>query len=136
MRLNPTPLAVANSLHDLFSDPFFRFDWTPARSVNQFMTSQVPVDFYEDDQNYYVRAELPGVNKEELKVELDKDLLTFTFARKEESEKGAQEQTLRRSIRVPEDIVAEGIRAGMQDGILTLTLPKGEAMKPRVISVN
>ncbi len=132
MRINQTPLSIANPLHDLFHDPFFRFDWTPRRSMSHVSAVQLPVDFYEDEDHYFVRAELPGVKKEALKIELDQDVLTLSYDHQSE----AEERSVRRSIRVPQDIQHEAIRANLEDGILTLTLPKGEVLKPREIAVS
>jgi len=136
MRINNYPLSIAQSLGDLFNDPFFGLDWAPRRGANQTFASDVPVDFYEDDANFYVRAELPGVTKEEVKVQLDKEVLTIAVDHKEESEQGTREQSVKRSLRMPENVKADQIRAGLENGILTLTLPKGEEMKPREILVS
>jgi HSP20 family protein len=97
---------------------------------------QIPVDLYDDQDNYYVRAELPGVKKSDVKLELDNAVLTITAERK--TRDGDQEgvAALARTLSVAEDIQADKIKAKLADGILSVTLPKSEEVKPRQISIS
>lgn len=107
-------------------------DFGPASSSNQF-----PVDLYEDKDNTYVRAELPGVNRDDVNVEMVEDYLTITAARKANSPDGEGEQSFAfsRSINITEEIAADKVSATYENGVLTVTLPKREEAKPRKISV-
>lgn len=95
-----------------------------------------PVDLYEDKDNTYVRAELPGVMQSAISVELVEGWLNL--GAKRTLRRGEQEETVsfHRSVRVPEKVVAtDKIRASYENGILTVTLPKREEVKPRKITV-
>lgn len=97
--------------------------------------SQPAVDLYEDDQSFYARFELPGVSKDKLDLELENAVLTISS--REESKEDAKVSRTRfeRSISIPEGVDQLKISAAMEDGILTVTMPKAEASKPRQISV-
>ncbi len=90
-----------------------------------------PVDLYEDKDNTYVRAELPGVTREQLNLELVEGYLTLTATRKDSD----REFTLTRSLALPADVQADKITAALEHGILTVTLPKQEQAKPRKIAI-
>lgn len=97
--------------------------------------SQPAVDLYEDEHNYYARFELPGVSKDSVDLELENSVLTI---RSQEENKDAAKLTrarFERSISVPDGVNLEQIAAEMKDGILTVSMPKAEARKPRQISV-
>lgn len=98
--------------------------------------ARVPVDLYEDDNNVYARFELPGFKKEELSVDLENAVLTVSVSRKAEEKEGRDQLSASRSVTVPEGVDAEKVNAKFEDGILTVTLPKQEARKPRTISIN
>lgn len=97
---------------------------------------QIPVDLYDDQDSYHVRAELPGVKKSDVKLELDNAVLTITAERK--TRNGDQEgiTTLSRTVSVAEDVQADKVKATLTDGILTVSLPKSEEIKPRQISIS
>lgn len=98
-------------------------------------SGHLATDIHEDKDNYYAVFEAPGVKKDDLKVELHDRLLSVSFERK--FMKGDQESayTSSRSISVPDSVNPEGIIARLEDGILTVTLPKSEERKPRVIHI-
>jgi len=91
-----------------------------------------PVDLYEDKDNTYVRAELPGVKREDINVEMVEDYLTINATRKE----GEQTFSFSRSIAIPEGVQADKVAAALENGVLTVTLPKQEQAKPRKIAIN
>lgn len=91
-------------------------------------------DLFEDDGNYHARLKLPGVKKEDLKVELHDHQLTIACERKANAETEAT--VFKRVVTVPEGIDADQVSARLEDGILTVTLPKSAERKPRQISVN
>ena len=91
-----------------------------------------PVDLYEDNDKSYVRAELPGVSREAVNLELVDGYLTLTATRKD----GDQEFTLTRSIALTEDVQADKVAASLENGVLTVTLPKQEQAKPRKINIS
>jgi len=93
-----------------------------------------PVDVYTDKENVFVRAELPGVEREALNVEITDDQLTISVARK--LGENETSENFSRTITVPEPVQGEKVTAAYVDGVLTVTLPKIEAVKPRKIAVN
>jgi HSP20 family protein len=96
---------------------------------------QFPVDIYEDKDNTYVRAELPGVIKDDINVEMVDDYLTITAVRKQKTGEEEQSYSVSRSVTVPEHVQADKVGAAYENGILTVTLPKREEAKPKKISV-
>lgn len=96
---------------------------------------QFPVDLYEDKDNAYVRAELPGINRDDIHVELVDGSLNISSTRKAKTESGEESYTLERSLSVPETVQPDKISAAYENGVLSITLPKREESKPRKISV-
>jgi HSP20 family protein len=90
-----------------------------------------PVDLYEDKDNYYVRAELPGVNRDAINVEMVEGYLTLNATRQD----GGESFRLTRSIAIPDSVQADKVSAALDLGVLTVTLPKQEQAKPRKIAI-
>lgn len=112
--------------------PVIREDfWTPS------------VDIIENNGNIEVKAEIPGMKKEDIKVTVRDNVLSIAGERKQEHE--TKEKTFHRiesyygefsrSIRLPSDVEADKIKAIYKDGILNITLPKPESAKPKKIEV-
>ena len=105
---------------------------------------RVAVDIREEDDAFYVDAEVPGVAAEDVKVDVEKNVLTISGERKAEKDEaeGSYRRveryygTFSRSFTLPETVNADNIHADLRDGVLTLRLPKKEAPKPRAIPVN
>lgn len=95
------------------------------------LSPRFPVDLYEDKDNTYVRAELPGVSREDISVEMVEGYLNLSASRKD----GEQSFSFNRSIAIPEQVQAEKVSAAYENGILTVTLPKQEQAKPRKINI-
>jgi HSP20 family protein len=104
--------------------------FVPATFENRF-----PVDLYEDKDNTYVRADLPGVNREDINVEMINGYLNVNATRKTKGEEGEESFALARSVAIPEDVHADKVSAAYENGVLTVTLPKKEEAKPRKITV-
>ena len=97
-----------------------------------------PVDLYEDKDNAYVRAELPGLAREDISVELVDGYLTINGTRKVTDDDGKVTETvgLNRSLAVPETVAADKVSATYENGVLAVTLPKREEAKPRKVTIN
>jgi HSP20 family protein len=95
-----------------------------------------PVDLYEDKDNTYVRAELPGVERADINVEMVEDNLTITAARKTKDGDNEQAFSFSRSVTIPGAVQADKVAAAYENGVLTVTLPKREEAKPRKINVS
>ena len=96
-----------------------------------------PVDLFEDATNAYVRAELPGVNRDDIAVEMTDGALTLTAVRKTPAVEGQAEQSssFTRTLTIPAEISADQVSAAYENGVLTVTLPKREEAKPKKITV-
>jgi HSP20 family protein len=102
-----------------------------------------PVNVTQDDDNFYVRAEVPGIKPSELSItavrnrvslagrrEIQREQAPVSYHRKERAE-----GSFNRTVTLPTEVDAERVDARYADGILTLTLPKAEETKPRQITV-
>ncbi len=104
---------------------------------------RLALDVYEDDNGYSVTASMPGIDPEELDISFSENRLTIqgeTQAQEvDESAKWhVRERQIgryMRSITLPAAVNADNIGAAYEDGVLTLTLPKAEEVKPRRIAV-
>jgi HSP20 family protein len=106
--------------------------------VSSASPSRFPVDLYEDQANTYVRAELPGVNREDINVEVADGYLTIAASRKNDAAaEGAAGQSFAfsRSVGLSDEVQADRITAAYENGVLTVTLPKREEAKPKKINV-
>lgn len=92
-------------------------------------------DIHEDKDNYFARFEVPGVKKEDVKVELNDRVLTVSVEKKEKQGESESSFAYSRSISVPESVRPDAIGAKLEDGILIVTLPKAEERKPKAIAV-
>jgi HSP20 family protein len=101
-------------------------------------------DIIEDENNYVLKAELPGFKKEEVEVQIENRTLTLRGERKLEKE--VKEETYHqiersygrfvRSFTLPTSIEAEKITAEFKDGVLQVVMPKAEGAKPKLIPVS
>jgi HSP20 family protein len=111
--------------------------------VNRLMGGAFPaLNVREDAQAFHVEAEVPGLKLEDVEVTFMDGELSIRGERKDLPVEGAEYHlrerrvgSFGRTVRLPVDVDADRILASMEDGILTLTLPKAEAAKPRKISV-
>jgi len=97
--------------------------------------NRFPVDVYEDKDNTYVRAELPGVSRDDINVEMVEDYLTITASRKQKTGDEEESFSFSRSVTLPDHVQSDKVAAGFENGVLTVTLPKREEAKPKKISV-
>ena len=113
-------------MDDFFEQPF---------GFGLFKTFKSPaVDIYEKDQKLIVKADLPGIKKEDIKLHVDRDILTISGETKKEKEVKAEDYyysgrsigKIQRSIRLPEGVKQEDIKASYKDGVLQIEIPKVE----------
>jgi len=102
-----------------------------------------PLNVGQDDGNFYLRAEVPGIQASELSISVQRNRLTIAGRRElaRESERDSYhrrerpEGSFSRTLTLPSEVDGERVEAHYANGILTLTLPKAEEAKPRQISV-
>jgi HSP20 family protein len=112
-------------------------DWLFANTFPGFAgAAHFPVDLYEDKANTYVRAELPGVNRDAIGVEIVDGSLSIQASRKERTADGESTVSYSRLVSIPDEIQADKVAATYENGVLTVTLPRTEAAKPKRINVS
>ena len=111
------------------------FNSTVAQFLGAGAGAQFPVDLYEDKNNSYVRAELPGVKREDINVETVDGYLTITASRKQKADGREEAVSFSRSVSLPEEAQADKVTASYENGVLTVTLPKREEAKPKKVTV-
>jgi len=102
-----------------------------------------PMNITQDDDNFYVRAEIPGIKPNELSISALRNRISLSGKREIPREhervsyhrKERAEGSFSRTVTLPTEIAADRIDARYADGVLTLTLPKAEEAKPRQITV-
>ena len=98
-------------------------------------TDQLPVDLYEDEKNFYVCMELPGVDKNTINLELENAVLTCSSSYSEETKNGKTDYSFKRSVPLPDEAVLDQVSASYKDGVLTVTAPKKKAAETHQIKV-
>lgn len=135
---------------DDFFERAFRSPWISpwAATIRSGRTGQqdsfeARTDVEETESAYIVSVDLPGMRQEDVKVEVNDDVLTISGERKREgrSENGGSRRFERsygqfqRSFSLPASIDAGKIEAQMEDGVLSIAIPKAEAAKPRTVAI-
>jgi HSP20 family protein len=124
-------------------DEIDRFFESPVARTSEFLGWTPPFDVYEEKDSYVVKAELPGMKKEEINVSIENGELVISGERKGEA-KGEGAEVYRseryfgkfqRTVSLPATVAAKDVRAEYKDGVLTVTLPKSEESKPKQIEV-
>jgi len=126
----------------LFDDPFFRIGrmaddsnlgmWNPA------------VDLYEKDDHFMIKAELPGVDKNDIKIDLKDRLLTLSGERNYDNEVKEENYYRRersygkfqRAFTLPTDVDSDKIKADFIDGVLEIEVPKPEEKKAKQVTIH
>src|SRR5262245_36849733 len=130
---------LRDELNSFFELPF----WSNFARTGQLFTGWSPaLDLYQSNDNVIAVVELPGMRKEEIEISLHDGTLTISGERKQESANGEKAErteryvgSFRRSIALPTRVDGNKVSATYRDGILTVTLPKAEEVKPKQIQV-
>jgi HSP20 family protein len=131
-------MTLREAMDRLFDDAFTR-----PLSLNNGNWSVPAVDMYQTDNEVVVKAALPGIKADEVQINVTGELLTLKGETKQEEEKKEKayhirEQrwgTFERSIALPTQVVADKAKAEFENGVLTITLPKAEEVKPKTINI-
>jgi HSP20 family protein len=132
--------SLRDNINRMF-DMSFPMDWEEGREVAQWRPT---VDIYEKDGEKVVHAELPGVKKEDITLEMKENVMTIRGKRTSEEEveedgyyrKERKFGAFQRSISLPEAIDTEQIKATYRDGVLEIRIPQSEATGTRRISID
>jgi HSP20 family protein len=135
IRWQPAPLQT--EMNRLFGSLFD----SPTLATRRFSP---PMDLVENEASYVLRADLPGLRAQDVKIEFDHNVLTISGERRSEqeiSENGYRRVerasgSFARSLTLPAGVDASKIEASFTDGVLELTVPKPEQSKPHRIAIN
>jgi HSP20 family protein len=131
---------MSERLNRVFSRPSARNSGKENLTVADWMPT---VDISETETEYLIKAELPEVKKEDVKVTVENGVLTLQGERRQEKEeKGKRYHRVERSygsfvrsFSLPETVDEAAVKADYKDGVLNLHLPKSEKVKPKAIDV-
>ncbi|MFI4896910.1 MAG: Hsp20/alpha crystallin family protein [Phycisphaerales bacterium JB059] len=136
-------LPVDRIFENFFREPFFMPVFS-ARNDTLFDEGALAVDISEDDENVILRASLPGVNKDDVDIEVHDGAVTINARKSEQREERAEryyrrerrEGALSRRVTLPVAVVEDEASAELTDGELTLRLPKSPKDRPRKVSIS
>lgn len=136
------PFREMRRMHDML-DRMMDRTFSDSPLLSSIFEGGVPIDVLQTDENVIVKATTPGLKPEDLNISVTGDTLSIRGEVKEEKEEeGArhhirerQHASFSRSILLPTSVNAEKAEAVFENGILTLTLPKVEEVKPKMITV-
>lgn len=130
-------MSLREAMDQLFNDTF-------TRPVSISGGSVIPaIDLYQNNDLVVVKAALPGLKADDVQISVTADVLTLHGEFKQENEQKDTTYHIReqrfgsfeRSIMLPSDVQTDKAKADFENGILTITLPKAESVKPKTISI-
>ena len=133
-------MTLRDAMDRLFDDAFTR----PFSLRNGGSTwSSLPIDMYQTNDEVVVKAVVPGFRPDQVQISITGDVLTIRGELKQEEEKKEKAWHLRehrlgsfeRSVGLPVSVTSDKATAEFENGVLTITLPKAEEVKPKSISI-
>ena len=132
-------MTLRDAMDRLFDDAFTR----PLRMYDGGQMSVPAVDMYQTDNEVVVKAAIPGVKADDVQINVTGEVLTIKGETKEKEETKDKAYHIReqrwgmfeRTVALPTDVVADKAKAEFENGILTITLPKAEEVKPKTITI-
>ena len=131
-------MTLREAMDRLFDDAFTR-----PLSLNNGNWSVPAVDMYQTDNEVVVKVALPGIKADDVQINVTGEVLTLKGESKHEEEVKEKAYHMReqrwgafeRSIVLPTEVVADKAKADFENGVLTITLPKAEEVKPKTINI-
>ncbi|GJQ36395.1 MAG: heat-shock protein Hsp20 [Anaerolineaceae bacterium] len=131
-------MTLREAMDRLFDDAFTR-----PLSLTGNNWSIPAVDMYQTDNEVVVKAALPGIKAEEVQINVTGEVLTIKGEARQDSETKEKAYHIReqrwgafeRSIVLPTEVVADKSKADFENGVLTITLPKADEVKPKTINI-
>jgi HSP20 family protein len=134
-------MTLREAMDRLFDDAFTR-PFSLTREGGSTWSSPA-IDMYQTDDEVVVKAALPGFKPDEVQINVTGDILTIKGEVKHEEEKKDKSWHIReqrwgsfeRSVRLPTGVISDRAKADFDNGILTISLPKSEEVRPKTITV-
>jgi len=132
------PTIARRNFRPFYMGSIFDNDFFPVMSAN---TNSMPaVNIKEDEKSFMLDLAVPGIDKKDLKIDINEDLLTISSETKNDSEENKDGYKRKefsytsfcRSFQIPENVNREKIEANYKDGILSVSLPKFEEEKNKI----
>ena len=132
-------MTLREAMDRLFDDAFTR----PINMSASPVSAMPAIDMYQNEDDLIVKAVLPGLTKEDVDISVTENVLTLRGEYKTNEDEASKAYLIReqrygifeRSLGLPTDVQVEKAKAEFENGILTITLPKAEAVKPKMISI-
>lgn len=127
-----------------FFENFLKNDWNKVFYDDNWSNTTAPVNIKETEKSYEIDVIAPGLNKEEFKIDVEKDTLNISFEHKEEKEESNDKvlrneysfRSFKRSFTLNEKVNAAEISASYTDGVLKVVLPKKENIEAGVKTIS
>jgi HSP20 family protein len=134
---------IQNEMNRLFNT-FFEAPSTPGNGPAQSRRWIPAMDLVESEDNFVLRADLPGLSESDVNIELEDNVLTISGERKAEHEERKEgyyrleraSGSFSRSLTLPEGIDPEKVQANFDRGVLEVRIPKPEQRKPRKVTIS
>ncbi len=142
--LEPTSIRNLRREMEHFFDDMIPFSWTRENGGNLMDTWTPTSDISEDEKEYLVVMDLPGIDKKDIKVNFQDGRLTVTGESQKEEKQEKKDYIRRerfkgsfyRSFTLPESIKEDDIKADFKEGVLKVHIPKAEVSKPKEVNIN
>jgi len=143
-RNGPNTIDTLRREMDHFFDDLVPFSWSREQNEKALGTWAPSADITENEKRYEIMMDIPGMDKNDIKVNIQDDRVTITGERKTE-EKEESDDFIRqeryygsffRSFKLPEKVKDDDIKATFKDGVLKVVIPKAEVIKPKSIKVS
>jgi HSP20 family protein len=130
-------MSLREAMDQLYNEAF-------TRPANLSGGSVIPaIDLYQNNDEVVVKAALPGLKADDVQISVTADVLTLRGEFKQENEQKDSTYHIReqrygsfeRSVILPSDVQTEKAKADFENGVLTITLPKAESVKPKAITI-
>uniref|UniRef100_A0A7C4TM09 Hsp20/alpha crystallin family protein n=1 Tax=candidate division WWE3 bacterium TaxID=2053526 RepID=A0A7C4TM09_UNCKA len=136
-----TPYIPMRSMLDDFFSPSTLFDEMFSSS---FVAKNLSVDVWEEDENFFVKMAMPGVDKDSIEITTSAESVTIKGGTRKEEEKKedkrnyyyrALDTSFEQTFNLPTRVDSDKAEASYKDGVLTLKLPKSDEVKPKKIEI-
>jgi HSP20 family protein len=132
-------MTLREAMDRLFDDAFTR----PLSVRDGWSMASPAIDMYQTDNEVVVKASIPGIKAEEVQINVTGDILTLKGEARQEEDRKERSWHIReqrfgsfeRSIVLPTDVKSDQAEAVFENGILTITLPKADEVKPKTINI-